>query len=107
MTRLLLTLMAVVAVLVLPVRILAQTRELSGTVTAASGARIANARVVLKNGASGSTTSAITKEDGTYRVSSLTPGQYEVSVSAAGFAGTQTMVTMDASSDQIAGSAGW
>jgi len=102
MTRLLLTLMAVVAVLVLPVRILAQTRELSGTVTAASGARIANARVVLKNGASGSTTSAITKEDGTYRVSSLTPGQYEVSVSAAGFAGTQTMVTMDASSDQIA-----
>ncbi len=102
MTRLLLTLMAVVAVLVLPVRILAQTRELSGTVTAASGARIANARVVLKNGASGSTASAITKEDGTYRVSSLTPGQYEVSVSAAGFAGTQTMVTMDASSDQIA-----
>src|SRR5229473_2503156 len=102
MTRLLLTLMAVVAVLVLPVRILAQTRELSGTVTAAAGARIANARVVLKNAGNGSTTSAITKEDGTYRVSSLTPGRYEVSVSAAGFAGTQTMVTMDASSDQIA-----
>src|SRR5712692_2193036 len=102
MTRLLLTLMAVVAVLVLPVRILAQTRELSGTVTAASGARIANARVVLKNAANGSISSAITKKDGTYRVSSLTPGQYEVSVSAAGLAGTQTMVTMDASTDQIA-----
>src|SRR5713226_4994724 len=103
-TKLLLALMAVALALGAPVRILGQTdgRELSGTVTAASGSRIANARVVLKNTGNGGTASAITKKDGTYRVSSLPPGQYEVSVSAAGFAGTQTLVTISANGDQVA-----
>src|SRR6266849_4315967 len=103
-TKLLLALMAVALALGAPVRILGQTdgRELSGTVTAASGSRIANARVVLKNTGNGGTASAITKKDGTYRVSSLPPGQYEVSVSAVGFAGTQTLVTISANGDQVA-----
>src|SRR5579859_1672986 len=91
----------VVVALILPLRALAQTRALSGTVTTASGARVSNAQLMLKNAATGNTVSVITKEDGSYRATGLAPGQYEVTVTAAGFAGAQTSLTMEASEDQV------
>lgn len=100
----LLALVGGAALLAAPVRIAGQTpraRDLSGTVTAALGTRVSNARVVVKNAATGNTVSVITREDGAYRVTSLVPGQYEVTVTAAGFAGAQTSLTMEASGDQV------
>jgi len=78
--------------LFIPLVALCQTsgRDLSGRVKAASGSPIPNARVSVKNLASGDTFSAVTSEDGSYRLARLPPGNYDVSVSARGFASVRT-----------------
>jgi hypothetical protein len=58
---------------------------LSGTITDPSGAVVANAQVVIKNSATGVTTSVTTNADGFYSAANLLPGEYEVAVSATGF----------------------
>lgn len=77
-------------------------RTLSGTVTAASGSRIPNAHISIKNTVNGDTVSATAKEDGSYKVPSLLPGNYEVTASAPGFAAARTTVTMSTGSDALA-----
>ena len=58
---------------------------LSGTITDASGAVVPTAEVVIKNSATGITTTVKTNTEGIYTAPNLLPGSYEVAVSAAGF----------------------
>src|SRR3977135_1283123 len=58
---------------------------LSGTVTDASGAVIAGAQISAKNAATGTSRDATSDSSGFYALPNLTPGDYEVRVSAKGF----------------------
>jgi hypothetical protein len=60
--------------------------SLSGTVTDASGAAVAGAKVTIENLATGVSRDPTTDEDGFYTTPNLLPGTYEITVSAAGFA---------------------
>src|SRR5215470_12688880 len=90
--------------LFIPLVTLCQTpgRDLSGRVKAASGSPIPNARVSVKNLVSGDTFSAVTSEDGSYKLARLPPGNYDVSVSARGFASVRITVAIHADQDQVA-----
>src|SRR5260370_6901152 len=59
--------------------------DITGIVTDPSGAAISNAQVTLKNNATGATQTHTTNDQGTYRFSLLSPGEYTVSVSASNF----------------------
>jgi carboxypeptidase family protein/TonB-dependent receptor-like protein len=59
---------------------------LSGTISDPSGRVILQAQVSIKNVATGITTTVTTNSDGFYIAANLLPGEYEVSVSAKGFA---------------------
>ena len=66
-----------------------------GRVTDPSGAVIVNAKVVIKNTATGVATGVSTNSAGMYSVPGLIPGIYEISVTAQGFSGaTRTGVTL-------------
>src|SRR6266404_4674278 len=57
---------------------------LSGTVTDPSGAAVPNAKVTITNVATGIVTAALSNNAGIYNAPNLLPGNYEVSVEAAG-----------------------
>lgn len=69
---------------------------LSGKVTDSSGAAVADAKVSVKNIATGQSVEAQTDATGTYKVEKLAPGEYEVSASAEGFAAKTEKVTIAA-----------
>lgn len=73
---------------------------LSGTVKDASGRGVANAMVSVKNVTTGQSTESQTDSAGLYAVSNLAPGDYDVSVSAAGFEVTTTRVTLGGEAQQ-------
>ncbi len=75
--------------------LLAQAAGLSGKVTNASGAGVANAVVTAKQIATGQVTKAETDLAGTYTISNLALGQYEVSASAEGLASKAQQVTLN------------
>src|SRR5437660_4582953 len=58
---------------------------IQGTVTDSSHAAIPEAKIVVKNEATGIVREALTNLEGYYRVSSLGPGTYTVTVEKAGF----------------------
>jgi Carboxypeptidase regulatory-like domain len=58
---------------------------LSGTVTDASGAVVPQAQILIKNVATGISTTAPTNADGLYSAPNLLPGNYDVTASATGF----------------------
>lgn len=58
---------------------------IQGTITDASGSSVPDAKVTVKNNATGITREATTAPDGNYRVSSLGPGSYTVMVQKVGF----------------------
>ncbi|MBV9296222.1 MAG: TonB-dependent receptor [Acidobacteriaceae bacterium] len=58
---------------------------ISGTVTDASGAVVANASVTVKNNATAVAKTATTSSAGTYTVTDLIPGTYTVTIDLAGF----------------------
>ncbi|MEO7142740.1 MAG: carboxypeptidase regulatory-like domain-containing protein [Bryobacteraceae bacterium] len=57
----------------------------SGRVTDAAGAAVADAKMSVKNADTGEITPAVSGEDGNYQVSFLTPGNYIITVEKAGF----------------------
>src|SRR4029453_12127535 len=63
----------------------ASTGALTGTITDPAGAVLQNAQIALRNKGTGATRTAITDQDGSYRLSLLPPGQYELTVEAVGF----------------------
>jgi hypothetical protein len=58
---------------------------LSGTITDPSGAGIPQAQITIKNVATGVERSISTNENGFYAEPNLTPGEYQVTISAKGF----------------------
>jgi hypothetical protein len=76
---------------------------LTGTVTDASGAVIAGAQVAIKNSATGSTRDVTADNSGFYSAPNLTPGDYEVRVSAKGFStAVQSNLTLAVGAQQQA-----
>jgi len=67
---------------------------LSGTITDPSGAVVPNAKVSLKNLASDKSAETQTDSGGRYNVPNLTPGDYELSVSADGYSTNTVKVTI-------------
>ena len=59
---------------------------LTGTVTDGTGAIVANAAVQLKNPATGITTESHTNSAGVYNFPEIVPGQYDLEITAPGFA---------------------
>ncbi len=64
----------------------ASTGALTGTVTDPTGAVLQDAQIALRNTGTGENRTAVTDQDGAYRFSLLAPGNYELTVEAAGFA---------------------
>src|SRR5438067_3061559 len=59
--------------------------SITGTVTDASGAVVANARVEAKNEETGLVYNSVTTSTGNYSFPSLTPGRYTITVRQPGF----------------------
>jgi len=77
-------------------------RTLSGKVASEAGSRIPNAHLSVLNTDNGSSVSATGKEDGSYKVSNLVPGSYEVTASAPGFESARVPLTIRADADAVA-----
>lgn len=63
----------------------AQSGSFSGTVTDNSGALVPNAKITATNVATGISRESETDESGTYRITNVSPGVYDVRVEHAGF----------------------
>ncbi|WP_446744495.1 carboxypeptidase regulatory-like domain-containing protein [Silvibacterium acidisoli] len=73
------------------------TSSISGTVTDPSGAILPNAKVKVVNSATGQTFNITTNAQGSYTITNIQPGSYNVSASADGFQGqTLSNVNVDA-----------
>lgn len=75
---------------------------ISGKVTDSSGSAIAGGTVTAKSVSSGESAQAQTDFSGNYVIKNLIPGDYEVSVSDAGFASKTSKVTVAQSTTQTA-----
>src|SRR5579859_4771970 len=69
--------------------------KLEGTVVDPTGAAISKAKIVVTNSGTNQSSSATSDDRGLYSIPALTPGTYQLSASAAGFASTvQTGITL-------------
>ncbi len=65
--------------------VLAQSGSFAGSVTDSTGAEVPNAKITAVNIATGISRTAETNESGTYRITNLNPGVYDVRIEHAGF----------------------
>jgi hypothetical protein len=85
-----------------PLRAQVAGATLSGTVTDSSGAQVANADVAIRNTETGITRTVTTDAAGFYNAPNLSPGNYEVTVSAQGFSKlVQNGITLTVGSQQV------
>ena len=87
-----------------PVRVAAQVAgaALSGTVTDSSGAAVAKATLVIRNVETGVARTVTTDSVGFYNAPNLSPGTYEVTVSAPGFnKQVQSNITLTVGAQQV------
>ena len=63
--------------------------DISGDLLDPTGAAIPGAKVVVKSTSTGETKTVTSNASGSYRVSLLTPGTYQVTVTAAGFSSSR------------------
>jgi hypothetical protein len=61
------------------------TGTLSGTVADAAGAVVPNAKITMKNEASGDIRTSVSNASGTFSITAVQPGSYTVSIEATGF----------------------
>ena len=81
---------------------LAQTAQLSGVISDPSGARIPKASVTILHKDTGIARDTVSNEDGYYTAPLLQPGNYMVTVKAAGFATqVRTSVTLEVGQQQV------
>src|SRR5262249_41979765 len=64
----------------------ASTGALTGTVIDPTGAVLQRAQITLRNTGTNETRTALTDQNGSYRLPLLPPGEYDLTVQAAGFA---------------------
>lgn len=74
------------SLLAIPVLGQVESGSITGTVKDSTGAAVAGATVIAKNVSTSATRSAQTGDNGQYNIPGLTPGLYEVTVTATGFA---------------------
>jgi len=70
------------------------TASIQGVVQDPSGAGVAKATVVVTNQATGAATTTTTDAEGNYRFVDLAPGRYKITASSAGFAKSESDVTL-------------
>jgi hypothetical protein len=75
---------------------------LSGRIITTTDARVPSARLTIKNSRNGETKALTANRDGSFAIPNLSPGTYEITASAPGFAEARTVVTIRAGVDQVA-----
>jgi Carboxypeptidase regulatory-like domain/TonB-dependent Receptor Plug Domain len=72
----------------------AETAQITGTVLDATGAAIPKATVTVKNVDTGAVRTTVASEVGNYTVTNIQPGNYEITVTAAGFSSSKQNITL-------------
>src|SRR5437763_15471581 len=92
-----------VFVSLLPSSLRAQTvgATVSGTVADSSGSVIPNAQVTIRNTETGSVTTVTSNSQGFYVAPNLQPGDYEIRITASGFATTESHIKLEVGGEPL------
>lgn len=72
-----------------------ETGQITGTIQDATGAVVPNATIAAVNVATGSQRSTTTNSTGLFVLPNLTPGEWDIGISAAGFANQKVRMAVD------------